>query len=64
LTDADLATATDAVDRLGGAAAVAPLEERVSDDAAALRRLSERAAALASRAEGTDVPTDALERLA
>ena len=64
LTDADLATATDAVDRLGGAAAVASLEERVSDDAAALRRLSERAAALASRAEGTDVPTDALERLA
>ncbi|WP_066413345.1 DUF7857 domain-containing protein [Halorubrum aethiopicum] len=64
LTDADLATATDAVDRLGGAEAVAILEERVADDATALRRLSERAASLAARAEETDVPTDALERLA
>ncbi|OYR56544.1 hypothetical protein DJ70_08705 [Halorubrum halodurans] len=64
LTGADLATATDAVDRLGGVAAVGTLDERVADDAAALRRLSERAAALSARAEETDVPTEALERLA
>ncbi|GAA0516265.1 hypothetical protein SAMN04488066_12519 [Halorubrum aquaticum] len=64
LTDADLATATDAVDRLGGVTAVATLAERVADDAATLRRLSERASSLAARAEGTDVPTEALERLA
>lgn len=64
LTDADLGTATEAVGRLGGVAAVASLEERVANDAAALRRLSERASSLAARAEATDVPTDALERLA
>jgi hypothetical protein len=45
-------------------AAVGTLDERVADDAAALRRLSERAAALSARAEETDVPTEALERLA
>ncbi|RAW47152.1 hypothetical protein DQW50_01570 [Halorubrum sp. 48-1-W] len=64
LTGADLGTATEAVDGLGGVAAVATLAERVANDAAALRRLSERASSLAARAEATDVPTDALERLA
>ncbi|SMO58682.1 DUF7857 domain-containing protein [Halorubrum cibi] len=64
LTDADLATATDAVEHLGGVTGVATLAERVADDAAALRRLSERASSLAARAEATDVPTEALERLA
>jgi len=64
LTDGDLDSATEAVAALGGTDAVTDLDRRLSDDAALLRRVSERAASLAERAEGTDAPVEALERLA
>ena len=64
LTDGDLDSATEAVAALGGTNAVADLDRRVSDDAVRLRRVSDRAAALARRAEETDAPVEALERLA
>lgn len=63
LTDADVATATEALAAAGGVGAVADLDERLAADAERLRRVSRRAAALAERAEATDVPTEALERL-
>ncbi|VTT86631.1 unknown [Halorubrum sp. DM2] len=64
LTDADLATATDAVEEAGGLDAVEGLDERVAADAERLRAIRDRAAALAERAEATDVPAEALEALA
>ncbi|MFC5136224.1 MULTISPECIES: hypothetical protein [Haloferacaceae] len=64
LTDADLGTATEEVQRLDGVSAASTLADRIAEDATALRRLSERASSLAARAEATDVPIDALERLA
>jgi len=64
LTDADVATATDAVADAGGVDALADLDERVAADAERLRTVSERAAALAERAAATDAPVEALERLA
>lgn len=64
LTDADVATATDAVADAGGVDALADLDERVAADAERLRAVSERAAALAERAAATDAPVEALERLA
>lgn len=64
LTGADLATATDVVDDAGGIDDLAALDERVANDAERLREVSERAAALATRAEATDAPIEALERLA
>ncbi|WP_128903943.1 DUF7857 domain-containing protein [Halorubrum amylolyticum] len=64
LTDADLATATEAVAEAGGLGGVAGLDERVAADASRLRELSERASTLATRAEATDAPVEALERLA
>ncbi|WP_281195115.1 hypothetical protein [Halorubrum sp. F4] len=64
LTDADLGTATAELERLDGVSAASTLADRIAKDATALRRLSERASSLAARAEATDVPTDALERLA
>ena len=64
LTDADVATATDAVADAGGVDALADLDERVAADAERLRAVSERAAALAERAAATDAPIEALERLA
>jgi len=64
LTDADLATATDAVEKAGGLDAVDELDERVAADAERLRAIRDRAAALAERAEASDVPTAALEALA
>jgi hypothetical protein len=64
LTDADVTTATEAVGEAGGVDAVARLDDRIGADAERLRAVSERAASLAERAEATDVPVGALERLA
>lgn len=64
LTDADVATATEAVVDAGGVEALAALDDRTDADAERLRTVSERAASLAERAEATDVPVGALERLA
>ncbi|GAB7091723.1 hypothetical protein JCM18237_19940 [Halorubrum luteum] len=63
LVDADVATATTVVAAAGGVDAIAELDSRLEGDAARLRRISDRADALAARAERADVPTDALERL-
>ncbi|WP_435096466.1 hypothetical protein [Halorubrum sp. N11] len=64
LTDADLATATAAVAEADGVEEFSGLDERVAADAKRLRALSERASTLAARAEATDAPIEALERLA
>ncbi|ELZ38741.1 DUF7857 domain-containing protein [Halorubrum tebenquichense] len=64
LTDADLATATEAVEEAGGLDAVEDLDERVAADVERLRAIRDRAAALAERAEASDVPVAALEALA
>jgi len=64
LTDADVATATDVVADADGIAALSGLDDRVAADAERLREVSERAAELAARAEATDAPIAALERLA
>ncbi|MFC6890101.1 hypothetical protein [Halorubrum trueperi] len=64
LTDTDLATATDVVAESGGIDGIDALDERIAADAERLREVSERAAALATRAEATDAPMEALERLA
>ncbi|MFW5917154.1 MAG: hypothetical protein ACOCRD_01950 [Halorubrum sp.] len=64
LTEADLATATGVVVDAGGIDDLAALDQRVAADAERLREVSERAAALAARAEATDAPIEALERLA
>jgi len=63
LADADLDAATEHVAAIGGLDAVTALDERVDADAALLRRVSDRAAELADRAEATDAPVAALERL-
>ncbi|QKG92723.1 hypothetical protein HPS36_07620 [Halorubrum salinarum] len=64
LSGADLETATAAVQEAGGLDAVASLDERVATDAERLRAVRDRAAALAERAEASEVPTAALEDLA
>ncbi|WP_434521150.1 hypothetical protein [Halorubrum sp. AS12] len=64
LTDADLATATAVVEEAGGLDAVDGLDERVAADAERLKAIRDRAAALAERAEESEVPTEALEALA
>ena len=64
LAGADLATATAVVEEAGGLDAVEGVDERVAADAESLRAIRDRAAALAERAEGTEVPTGALEALA
>lgn len=64
LTDADLATATAAVEEAGGLDGVDGLDERVAADAERLKAVRDRAAALAERAAESDVPTEALEALA
>lgn len=64
LTDADVATATEIVADAGGVDALADLADRLDADEELLRAVSERAASLAERADATDVPIDALERLA
>ncbi|GAB6879385.1 hypothetical protein JCM17823_16590 [Halorubrum gandharaense] len=63
LSDADAATAAEVLAAAGGAAALDDLDERLAGDAERLRRVGERATALAKRAEAADPPTDALERL-
>jgi len=48
-----------------GVGALSGLDDRVvAADAERLRELSERASTLSARAEGTDAPIEALERLA
>ena len=64
LADADLATATAVVEEAGGLDAVEGLDERVAADAERLKAVRDRAAALAERAEESEVPTEALEALA
>ncbi|WP_435074035.1 hypothetical protein [Halorubrum sp. HHNYT27] len=64
LTDAGVETATTVVADAGGVDALVDLDERVAGDAERLRAVSERAASLAERAASTDVPVEALERLA
>lgn len=64
LTDADLATATETVAAVDGVDGVSGLDEAVAADATRLRELADRASALAARAEATDAPVEALERLA
>lgn len=64
LADADVPTATAAVARSDGIDAIADLDGRLNDDAARLRRIEERVATLAARAERVDVPVEALRRLA
>ncbi|PAU83690.1 hypothetical protein CK500_09265 [Halorubrum salipaludis] len=64
LTDADLATATEAVAEADGVDGLSGLDESVAADADRLRELSDRASALAARAEATDAPIEALEQLA
>ncbi|WP_424013631.1 hypothetical protein ACOZ35_11000 [Halorubrum xinjiangense] len=64
LTGADLATATAVVEEAGGLDAVAGLDERIAADAERLKAVRDRAAALAERAEESEVPTEALEALA
>jgi hypothetical protein len=64
LTDADVETATTVVADAGGVDALATLDERVAWYAERLKVLSERAASLAERAAASDVPVEALERLA
>ena len=64
LTDADVATATEVVADAGGVDALAGVDDRIDADADRLRAVSERATSLAERAAETDVPVDALERLA
>ena len=63
LTDADLATATAVVEERGGLDGVGELDERVAADAERLKAVRDRAAALAERAEESEVPTEALEAL-
>lgn len=61
LTDASVAEATAVLERSEG---VTDLEGRLAADAAALRRVADRTASLADRAEAVDVPVEALRRLA
>ncbi|MFD1570944.1 hypothetical protein [Halorubrum laminariae] len=64
ITDADLATATAVVEETGGLRGLSDLDRRVDADTERLRVVSERTAALAARADATDVPIESLERLA
>ena len=64
LTGATLAEATAEVDDAGGLEPLLGLDERLADDATLLRRFGDRMTALATRAEATDVPIDAMEELA
>ncbi len=64
LTGADLGTATEVVEEADGLDGVSDLRRRIETDAERLRAVSDRTAALAARAESTDVPIEALERLA
>lgn len=63
LTDASVGTTTDVLEA-ADCDDVASLDARLSVDAATLRAVAERAETLADRAETTDVPVEALRRLA
>ena len=64
LTNADLETATAALERVGSAADAVDVAHQVDADVARLTRLADRASSLAARAEATDVPVEALESIA
>jgi hypothetical protein len=64
LTDPSLPAATAALGTAGGLDPALSSIREVDRDAAALRRVADRAGTLAERAEATDVPFDALRRLA
>ncbi|WP_224270375.1 hypothetical protein [Haloprofundus salinisoli] len=64
LTDASVAEATTALEALGGLGAAERLPARLERDAAALHAVAASAERLADRVESTDVPVDALRRLA
>ncbi|WP_418285606.1 hypothetical protein [Halorubrum sp. DTA46] len=64
LTDADLETATAMVESAGGLDELRSLDDRIATDAERLRAVSERASSLAARAEASDAPIDAMERVA
>lgn len=65
VTDASVAEATAGVAAMTEADRdIATLADRLSADAATLRAVAGRAATLADRAEGVDVPVEALRRLA
>jgi len=59
-----VAAATPAVRELGGLADVREAASELDDDADRLRRVAERAATLAERAEAATVPVETLDRLA
>lgn len=63
LTGASVTVAADVVAEAGGVDPCCRLRERLADDADALRRVAARARRLAERADGADVPADALRRL-
>jgi hypothetical protein len=62
LTEASVASATDALDSEGDGD-VGDLSRRVATDAATLEAVAARAATLEERAAAVDVPVDALRRL-
>jgi len=64
LTGATVTEAADVLSEVGGLDGAETLSARVSEDATALRALAERASRLADRAEETDVPVEALRRIA
>ncbi|QCJ47038.1 hypothetical protein [Haloprofundus sp. MHR1] len=64
LTGASVAEATTTLETLGGLGAAERLPARLERDATALRAIATNAERLADRAESTDVPVEALGRLA
>jgi hypothetical protein len=58
-----LPAVADALDRAGGLDGVRDTAERLDDDAEDLRRVADRASALADRAETATVPVEPIERL-
>jgi hypothetical protein len=64
LTDASVVDAADVLESAGGLDAVVDLPETLTADAATLRTVAASAERLADRADETDVPVDALRRLA
>ncbi|MFC4359481.1 hypothetical protein ACFO0N_16175 [Halobium salinum] len=64
LTDPSVPAATAALEEAGGLDAAASAVGAAEADAATLRAVATRAEALAARADATDVPIDALRRLA
>jgi hypothetical protein len=64
LTGATVPEAADVLHEIGGLDGATTLSERVTEDARTLRAIADRASRLAARAEDTDVPIEALRRLA